>query len=283
MFDILLPLKKAIIYLVVLLLIFSPLSAIGFSSRTFAAGEGEVTATAAESVGLTAEANNVVAIGIAANTGDAAAADGTVRADAAAASAGGNATMLRTHIGTAAPASTGLSDIEQLDIPELQSAKSDAQSTLIEKRRELDLAWLAAKQEEGAAADTGSGESNASESVSVGSAPKSENTGNSSTDSSAGSLTALGTFKLTAYCPCYECSKGWGRMTSSGKTAQPHHTIATDPSVIPEGTRVVINGETYVAEDIGSGVSGNHIDIFYESHSAALDFGIRYAEVYRID
>lgn len=269
MFNILLPLKKAVIYLVVLLLIFSPLSAIGFSSRTFAAGEGEVTATAAESTNLTAEADNA-SEAVSAVIADHTAAEATAATE------------------TAVPAPSTLPDIEQLDIPELQSAKSDAQNTLIEKRRELDLAWLAAKQEDSTTAGTNAEEgsssaASSSKGTSVGSAPESDSSGNNSADSSASSHTPLGTFKLTAYCPCYECSKGWGRMTSSGNTAQIHHTIATDPSVIPEGTKVIINGETYVAEDTGSGVSGNHIDIFYESHSAALDFGIRYAEVYRVD
>ena len=94
---------------------------------------------------------------------------------------------------------------------------------------------------------------------------------------------SLGVFKLTAYCPCYECSKGWGRMTSSGRLAQENHTIATDPSVIPEGTRVVINGTVYVAEDTGGGVVGKHIDIFMESHSATLSFGVQHAEVFLAD
>ena len=72
-------------------------------------------------------------------------------------------------------------------------------------------------------------------------------------------------------------------MTSSGHLAQERHTIATDPSVIPEGTKVEINGVVYTAEDIGGGVRGNHIDIFYESHEECLQFGVRYAEVYKVN
>ena len=53
--------------------------------------------------------------------------------------------------------------------------------------------------------------------------------------------------------------------------------------VIPEGTKVEINGVVYTAEDIGGGVRGNHIDIFYESHEECLQFGVRYAEVYKVN
>ena len=90
----------------------------------------------------------------------------------------------------------------------------------------------------------------------------------------------LGRFKCTAYCGCYECSEGYGSMTATGVTARADHTIAVDPSVIPYGTWVVINGCTYKAEDCGGGVNGNHIDIFFDSHSACNAFGVRYYDVY---
>lgn len=53
-------------------------------------------------------------------------------------------------------------------------------------------------------------------------------------------------------------------MTSTGVIAQENHTIAVDPSVIPYGTKVRINGIVYTAEDCGSKVKGNAIDIFVE-------------------
>ena len=91
-----------------------------------------------------------------------------------------------------------------------------------------------------------------------------------------------GTFKTTAYCPCYSCSEGWGRSTSTGATARASHTIAVDPKVIPYGTKVMIDGVVYTAEDRGGGVKGNHIDIFYDSHSETSQHGVRYKEVYII-
>ena len=91
-----------------------------------------------------------------------------------------------------------------------------------------------------------------------------------------------GTFKTTAYCPCYSCSEGWGRSTSTGATARASHTIAVDPRVIPYGTKVMIDGVIYTAEDRGGGVKGNHIDIFYDSHSETRQHGVSYKDVYII-
>ena len=87
----------------------------------------------------------------------------------------------------------------------------------------------------------------------------------------------MGKFKLTAYCPCFECSEQWGDMTATGVRAKAKHTIAVDEDVIPYGTEVVINGQTYIAEDCGAKVVGNHIDIFFENHEEAKGFGVQYA------
>lgn len=69
----------------------------------------------------------------------------------------------------------------------------------------------------------------------------------------------LGKFKITFY---------WlsenGRNTSTGAIATEGRTIAVDPSVIPYGTEVLIDGHVYIAEDCGGAVKGNVIDIFVE-------------------
>lgn len=90
----------------------------------------------------------------------------------------------------------------------------------------------------------------------------------------------LGTFKLTAYCACPECCGNWADgITFTGTEATPGRTIAVDPDVIPLGSTVEINGQTYVAEDIGGAIQGNRIDIFFPSHADALQFGVQHAEV----
>lgn len=90
----------------------------------------------------------------------------------------------------------------------------------------------------------------------------------------------LGTFTITAYCGCSQCSGGHN-ITASGTTPTEGRTIAADTSILPFGTQVVIDGIVYTVEDCGSGVVGNHIDIFFASHDSALAFGRRSVKVYK--
>ena len=53
-------------------------------------------------------------------------------------------------------------------------------------------------------------------------------------------------------------------MTSTGVIAKEGRTIAVDPTVIPYGTKVIVNNHEYIAEDCGSAVKGKVIDIFVE-------------------
>ena len=89
----------------------------------------------------------------------------------------------------------------------------------------------------------------------------------------------LGTFKLTAYCACSKCCGKSDGITASGRKAQAGRTVATSRA-IPFGTELMINGETYIVEDrgVGSGV----VDIYFDSHSEALNFGVKYAKVYEV-
>lgn len=87
-------------------------------------------------------------------------------------------------------------------------------------------------------------------------------------------------FLLTAYCPCYECSGGYGDMTATGKRAVEGRTIAVDTNEIEYGTEVYIENIGYrIAEDCGGLVKGKHIDIYFDSHDEVDAFGKRYAEV----
>lgn len=90
-------------------------------------------------------------------------------------------------------------------------------------------------------------------------------------------------FTVTAYCSCRICCGNYspevtGReaRTSTGTIPQQGRTIAVDPMVIPYGTSVHIDGMgDYIAEDCGGAVRQNHIDVYFESHEAALAFGSR--------
>ena len=90
----------------------------------------------------------------------------------------------------------------------------------------------------------------------------------------------LGKFKITYYCPCYECSEGHGHNTATGKRATEGRTIAVDKRVIPYGTKVMINGHTYIAEDCGGAIKQKVIDIFLESHAETERRGVDYYNVY---
>ena len=89
----------------------------------------------------------------------------------------------------------------------------------------------------------------------------------------------MGKFKLSAYCPCEECSEGWGRQTHLGVRARSNHTVAADLSVMNLGDWITIDGKKYKVEDSGGGVVGDHIDIFFDTHDEVEDFGIRYGNV----
>ena len=91
---------------------------------------------------------------------------------------------------------------------------------------------------------------------------------------------SLGTYRLTFYCPCYQCSEGWDHQTASGATAVEGITVAVDPRLIPYGTHLQINGHEYIAQDCGGDIKGRRIDIFMESHQECLKNGIQKAEVF---
>ena len=96
-------------------------------------------------------------------------------------------------------------------------------------------------------------------------------------------LVPMGTFRITHYCQCSLCCGPWANgITSTGVTATTNHTIAVNPSQIPYGSKVVINGQVYVAEDCGGAIVDNCIDIYVAGHQEAQDLGVYYTDVYVI-
>jgi 3D (Asp-Asp-Asp) domain-containing protein len=83
----------------------------------------------------------------------------------------------------------------------------------------------------------------------------------------------LGTFTVTHYCPCEICCGKSDGITATGTQATEGRTIAVDPSVIPLGTEVEIDGHTYIAEDVGGAIKGNKVDIFVNDHETAIQRG----------
>ena len=99
--------------------------------------------------------------------------------------------------------------------------------------------------------------------------------------SSDAALKPLGSFRITHYCPCSICCGPWANgITSTGVTATTNRTIAVDPTQIPYGSKVVINGQVYVAEDCGGAIKTNCIDIYVATHDEGESKGVFYTEVY---
>ena len=80
---------------------------------------------------------------------------------------------------------------------------------------------------------------------------------------------------ITAYCPCPKCTDGDG-ITSTGAAPKQGRTVAVDPKHIPYGTVIIFDGHSYIAEDCGGAIKGeNKIDLFFDSHEEALEFGVQ--------
>lgn len=105
-------------------------------------------------------------------------------------------------------------------------------------------------------------------------------------------LESLGEFKLTAFCSCERCCSHWALnrpvdesgnqivIGASGEQLIEGVSIAVDKEVIPYGTTVVINGKEYIAHDCGGAIKENRIDVYFENHQDALEFGVQHAEVF---
>lgn len=179
---------------------------------------------------------------------------------------------------------TGYIAADFVEVDELYEIAVSAEE--LERQAAEEAARKAAEEEaarqaaEQAAASQSSGNSN--------SGGSSESNDNS--DSYSGATTTpvtttesgecIGTFTITAYCGCKKCSGGSGK-TASGTTPTEGRTIAADTSILPFGTQVVIDGVVYTVEDRGSGVTGNHIDIFFATHKKAMAFGKKTMKVYK--
>ena len=87
----------------------------------------------------------------------------------------------------------------------------------------------------------------------------------------------LGVYDCTAYY-LFDGSCGY---TYTGTVPQEGRTIATDPSYIPLGTEVYIEGIGFrKAED--TGVKGQTIDIFFDSYAKCVEWGNRPLHVYEM-
>ena len=87
----------------------------------------------------------------------------------------------------------------------------------------------------------------------------------------------------SAYCACVKCCGKTNGITASGTKATAGRTIAA-PKNYAFGTKIEIAGMgTYVVEDRGGAITGNKIDIYFDSHQEALQFGRRQLQIKIVD
>jgi 3D (Asp-Asp-Asp) domain-containing protein len=84
----------------------------------------------------------------------------------------------------------------------------------------------------------------------------------------------------TAYAPGAADNGKWGNKTYVGTTVQ-KGVAAVDPRVIPMGTKLWVEGYGYaIAEDQGSAIKGNRVDLAFNDYKTAQNYGIQNVKVY---
>lgn len=90
----------------------------------------------------------------------------------------------------------------------------------------------------------------------------------------------------SAYCACMKCCGKTNAITASGARATAWYTVAAGKG-LPMGTVIYIpalsyapNGGWFVVQDRGGAISNSKLDIYMNTHSAALSYGRKTLECY---
>ncbi|GAG99876.1 unnamed protein product, partial [marine sediment metagenome] len=88
-------------------------------------------------------------------------------------------------------------------------------------------------------------------------------------------------FTVTAYCPCKICCGKWADgYTASGHKLQAGDKIVAAPMDIPFNTSVEIPGYGYaIVLDRGGVIKGNKLDVYFNTHQEALEWGVQKLKV----
>ncbi len=90
--------------------------------------------------------------------------------------------------------------------------------------------------------------------------------------------------RVTAYCPCSKCCGSYSDgVTASGhKISQGDRFVAADKTYA-FGTEMIIpgykNSETVEVLARGGAIRGNRLDVFFNTHQEALEWGVKYLDV----
>ena len=97
----------------------------------------------------------------------------------------------------------------------------------------------------------------------------------------APSTAITATYRVTAYCsgPCC-CGEYADGITASGHKIKPGDKFIAAPKSIPFGTWINIEGYGYAEVlDRGGAIKGNRLDVYFDTHQEALNWGVRYLEI----
>lgn len=87
----------------------------------------------------------------------------------------------------------------------------------------------------------------------------------------------------TAYAPGPHDNGKWGNLTYTGGAVK-HGIVAVDPTVIPMGTKLWVEGYGYaLADDQGSAIKGMRIDLAFDTLPEAYQYGIKNVKVYVLE
>ena len=92
-------------------------------------------------------------------------------------------------------------------------------------------------------------------------------------------ITVVATAYVSDCKGCIGITKGGTDVRDTIYHDSGYRIIATDPNIIPLGSLVEINGQRFIADDIGGAIKGHRIDILMESKSEALEFGVKEVDV----
>lgn len=90
----------------------------------------------------------------------------------------------------------------------------------------------------------------------------------------------LGNFKVSYFCSSDLCSDLANANASEETPMVEEYTIATDPEVIPYGTKIMVNGHIYTAADTGRIVKGKEVAIYLNDHTKEKIIGENQVDVY---
>jgi 3D (Asp-Asp-Asp) domain-containing protein len=90
--------------------------------------------------------------------------------------------------------------------------------------------------------------------------------------------------RVTAYCPCEKCCGDWADgVTANGHVIEPGDCFVAADRRFAFDTEMLIEGynasNTVKVFDRGGAIKGNKLDVFFHTHQAALEWGVRYIDV----